>query len=83
MQAVKAYYEDGKFIPYEPIAIPKGSPAIVAILDFAIVDAPAEDALNDVSQRQIEAMRRFIKDNDDSDEPIPEFERVKFREALI
>ncbi|MCL2572508.1 MAG: DUF104 domain-containing protein [Defluviitaleaceae bacterium] len=34
MQAVKAYYDDGKFVPLKPITIPKGSQAIVTILDF-------------------------------------------------
>jgi len=36
MQAVKAYFNEGAFVPFEPIAIPKGSHAIVTILDFAI-----------------------------------------------
>jgi predicted DNA-binding antitoxin AbrB/MazE fold protein len=36
MQAVKAYYNEGMFVPFEPVAIPKGSHAIVTILDFAI-----------------------------------------------
>jgi predicted DNA-binding antitoxin AbrB/MazE fold protein len=36
MQAIKAYYNEGAFIPFEPIAIPKGSHAIVTILDFVI-----------------------------------------------
>jgi len=36
MQAVKAYYHDGAFVPFEPISIPKGSHAIVTILDFTI-----------------------------------------------
>jgi len=34
MQAVKAYYDEGKFVPLQPIRIPKGSRAIVTILDF-------------------------------------------------
>ena len=37
MQAIKAYYEDGKFIPFQPVKIPKGSHAIVTILDFPII----------------------------------------------
>jgi len=48
MQAVKAYYNEGAFIPFEPVAIPKGSHAIITILDFAIsqdqyVDKPVQD----------------------------------------
>ncbi|MCL2499766.1 MAG: DUF104 domain-containing protein [Defluviitaleaceae bacterium] len=37
MQAVKAYrayYDDGLFIPYEPVAIPKGCQVVVTVLDF-------------------------------------------------
>jgi len=37
MQAVKsyrAYYNDGFFIPYEPVAIPKGCQVVVTVLDF-------------------------------------------------
>ena len=47
MQALKsyrAYYDNGSFIPYEPVTIPKGSQAVVTVLDF-----PAEGVqeLND------------------------------------
>ena len=46
MQAIKAYYEDGKFIPFQPIIIPKGSHAIVTILDFPIIeDKPDESRI--------------------------------------
>ncbi|MCL2217440.1 MAG: DUF104 domain-containing protein [Defluviitaleaceae bacterium] len=37
MQAVKAYrayYDDGLFIPYEPVTIPKGCQVVVTVLDF-------------------------------------------------
>ena len=37
MQANKSYrvyYEDGLFVPFEPVSIPKGSQAVVTILDF-------------------------------------------------
>ena len=37
MQAVKsyrAYYNDGFFIPYEPVTIPKGCQVVVTVLDF-------------------------------------------------
>ena len=36
MQAYKAYYDEGKFIPLEPVRVPKNSLAIVTILDFPI-----------------------------------------------
>ena len=41
MQAIKAYYDEGKFIPYEPVKIPRGSHVIVTILDFPILGLPA------------------------------------------
>jgi len=45
MQAVKAYYSEGAFVPFEPIAVPKGSHAIVTILDFVINQEPITDEL--------------------------------------
>ena len=43
MQAIKAYYDEGKFIPFEPVQIPRGSHVIVTILDFPILGLPATD----------------------------------------
>ena len=83
MQAVKAYYNGDTFTPFTPVKIPKGSHAIVTILDFPINDAPIPNELDDVSIRQIEAMRRFIAESDNCNEPIPEFERIKLSEVEI
>ena len=83
MQAVKAYYNGDTFTPFKPIKIPKGSHAIVTILDFPINDASILSELDDVSIQQIEAMRQFIEENDKCNEPIPEFERLKLREVEI
>ena len=63
LQAVKAYYDEGKFIPFEPIGIPKGSHVIVTILDFPIQglpavnenDTPTDAALNQWFNRLHEA----------------------------
>jgi len=41
MQAIKtyrAYYNDGAFIPYEPVTIPKGCQVVVTVLDFLLED---------------------------------------------
>jgi len=46
-------------------------------------DAYISNDLDDVSIRQIEAMRRFITENDNCNEPIPEFERLKLRKVEI
>jgi len=75
MQAVKVYYEDGKFIPFQPIKMPKGSHAIVTILDFPI------DEMDDKCRRQLEALNRFKEDVRNCDEPVPNFERIKLREV--
>ena len=40
MQAVKAYYDEGKFFPLQPVKIPKGSRAIITILDPPTDDDP-------------------------------------------
>ena len=83
MQAVKAYYNGDTFTPFKPVKIPKGSHAIVTILDFPINDDSNPSELDNVSIRQIEAMRQFIAESDNCDEPIPEFERIKLREIEI
>jgi len=83
MQAVKAYYNGDTFTPFEPVKIPKGSHAIITILDFPINDTPVSNELDDVSIRQIEAMRQFIAESDSCNEPIPEFECLKLREVEI
>jgi len=74
MQAVKAYFNGDSFTPLKPLKIPKGSHAIITILDFP---------LDDVSINQIKAMRQFIAENDSCNEPIPEFEHLKLREVEI
>jgi len=86
MQTVKAYrvyFDNGIFVPYEPVAIPEGSQAIVAILDFPVENAQEHGEMDDVSRRQMEAMRRFREGLRECNEPVPDFERVKFRETDI
>ena len=36
MQAYSAYYDGGKFIPTEPVKIPKGSKVVVTVIDFPV-----------------------------------------------
>jgi len=75
MQAYKVYYDEGKFIPFEPVAIKKGSQAIVTVLDAPVAD--------DISRRQIEAMRRFRDEIRNSDEPVPPFQRISLKEVAV
>ena len=49
MQAVKsyrAYYDDGLFIPYEPVTIPKGCQVVVTVLDFLAEGTQEPDEQN-------------------------------------
>ena len=67
MQACRAYYAGGQFVPLEPLEIPEGSQAIVTILDFS---------LDDVSRRQRTAMERFRAAVRASDPLPPEFDSI-------
>ena len=78
MQEVRAYYDEGKFVPLEPLKIPKGSQAIVTILGFPFNDDLQED---DECVRQIEAMRKFREEIRNCDEPVPEFDKAYYDEA--
>ena len=75
MQAYRAYYDEGKFVIFEPVKIPKGSQAIVTILDFPF------DEISDASRRQLDALKRFRKGVQNCNESVPEFERVTLREV--
>ena len=84
MQAYRAYYSRGQFVPLEPLKIPEGSHAIVTVLDFSTKEVQQVVETDDVCRRQAEAMRRFRDEIRNCDEPIPEvFERVKLREVEI
>ena len=83
MQSYRVYYDEGKFIPFEPVEIKNGSQAIVTMLDSLFENTDNQNNLNDASSRQIEAMRRFREEIRDNDEPVPKFERVTLREVEI
>ena len=49
MQAIKtyrAYYDDGLFIPYESVTIPKGCQVLVTVLDFLAEDSQESNERN-------------------------------------
>lgn len=83
MQACRAYYSKGQFVPLEPLKIPEGSQAIITVLDFPVDKARQVDGIDEVSHRQMEAMQRFRETIRNCDELFLEFERVKFREIEI
>ena len=82
MQAVKAYYNGDTFTPFKPVKIPKGSHAIVTILDFPISEehyAKDEEQAVQVESR-IEWLNRLEAAIDlATDEELPDwaFQRSK------
>ena len=83
MQACKAYYSEGRFVPFEPLEIPEGSHAIVTILDFSISEVQKADKMSDKCSQQLKALERFREGVRNCDEQVPDFERIKLREADI
>ena len=83
VQACRAYYRNGLFVPREPLEIPEGSEAIVALLDFPTVEARFPGAMGDKCRRQLEALERFREGVRNCNEPVPEFERMTLREIEI
>ena len=67
MQAYRAYYEAGGFIPLDKIDIPEGSQAIVTVL---------EESPEDISRRQRAAMARFREAIQTSEPLPPEFDEA-------
>lgn len=78
MKAINGYLDDGRFTPLDPIKLPK---RVQVVLVFE--DKSADVNPSDISCRQAEAMRRFREEIRNNDEPVPEFERIKFREIEI
>jgi len=79
MQA--AYYEEGKFVPFQPVKIPKGSHAIITILDFSMSETQATDDSNTVEdESRAEWLNRLREARELAmDEHLPEwpFQRSK------
>ena len=72
MQAYRAYFDEGKFIPFEPVKISKGSQAIVTVLDF-----PVDDTKNaDMNFHQKAALKKFREAIRNSKPLPPEFDDV-------
>ena len=82
MQAVKAYYEEGKFVPFQPVKIPKGSHAIVTILDFYTSDnSSTNDPDIQPNESRIEWLNRLEAAIDSSmDEDLPDWPFARSKE---
>jgi len=76
MQAYEGYVENGHFYPAGGALHVNGRRrAFITILD--------EPTRDDETVRRLAALDEFFKVIDTSDEDIPEFERIKFREIDI
>ena len=72
MLAVKGFFNDSGFIPFESINIPKGRICIITVLDET-VDLPQ---LSD-RQSEVEKLQKIFDGFDSCDEPLPpEFDRI-------
>jgi hypothetical protein len=67
MQAYKAYYEDGRVIPFGNPVIPEGSELIITVLE----PPPKSRA-----KQQREAFKRFINGMDNTPPLPPEFDEI-------
>jgi len=73
MQAVKAYYDEGKFVPVKPIKLPKGSSAVITIFDFPM----AEDTMHESRAEWLNRLREARELARDEDLPDWPFQRSK------
>ncbi|GHT94627.1 hypothetical protein FACS1894141_1650 [Spirochaetia bacterium] len=67
---VEGFFEDGRFIPSEPIEIPEHKKAIVTILDEAENDRK--------KQQMVDLAECFRLLNESMDEEVPDFPRANF-----
>ena len=75
MQSCEGYFENGRFVPIgNPINIPDRRRVVLTVLDEP---AQADDTHAEAWRVCLEAIQRI------DDEPIPEFERIRFKEADI
>jgi hypothetical protein len=75
MQAVKAYYDGDKFVPFQPIKVPKGSHAIITIVDFSTgEDNSTSNSEVKLNESRIEWLKRLEEAIDLSmDEELPDW----------
>ena len=74
MQAVKAYYNEGRFIPLGLGRLPEGTKAIITVLDEPTTNIPEQLKAFDALCNAIDAV---------SDEDMPSFEPIRFREVEV
>ena len=72
MQACRAYYNDGRFVPLGFGKLPEGTQAIITLLDEAPIEINEHLKEFDALVGEIHAA---------ADEEMPPLERIKFREV--
>ena len=77
MQAYEGYFENGQFVPLRPVRIPERQRVILTVLDEVV---QPEEEINEHAQAWSDFLDAISKI---TDEPVGEFERVKFREIDI
>ena len=75
MQAIKAYYDEGKFVPFQPMKLQKGSLAIVTMIDSPVKENQLADSANySPDESKIEWLNQLHKALDASmDEDLSDF----------
>ena len=82
MQACRAYYENGWFVPLGFGELPEGTQAIITLLDEPPSQIRVEGQDHALVERLV-AIDEFIAAVKASDEEVPEFERVKFNREVV
>ena len=76
LQAYEGFLEEGQFYPIgSPVSIQGRRRVIVTILD--------ESERDNETARRLGALDKFFAEVENSDEKVPEFERLKLREVEI
>ena len=76
MQAYEGYYENGQFYSMnKTVRTPGRRRAILTVLDESLRDESVT--------RRLAALDEFYMEMKNSDENVPEFERIRFREIEI
>ena len=74
MQAVKAYYNEGRFVPLGLGQLPEGTKAIITVLDEPAPNIPERLKAFEALCNAIDAA---------SDEEMPPLEPIRFREVAL
>jgi len=60
MQVVKAYYDEGKFIPFKPVSIPKGSEVIVTIPDVILEEIQLKETTSLTTEEEMQMRKEWL-----------------------